>query len=315
MNQLITILGPTAVGKTALTLRMAETLQSPVLSGDAYQIYKGLTIGTAKPTLEELNRVPHYFIDTHEPNDSYSVAEFNAQANSVIDVVNKKGKIPILSGGTGLYVQSLLEGYDFLDVPRNDSLRLELDKIFDTSGLEGLQAYANGLAEKEGVKLPFQDKHRLYRAIECVLAGEGHALLTPSKEGLVFHGPVIGLERSREELYERINLRVEYMVRDGLFEEVEQLLDAGVKADSQAFKGIGYKEIIPYFQGIYSKERAIELVQQHTRQFAKRQITWYKRMPYIQWIHITPNRSEESIYEEAMELVQASFELSIHRKE
>ena len=119
MNQLITILGPTAVGKTALTLRMAETLQSPVLSGDAYQIYKGLTIGTAKPTLEELNRVPHYFIDTHEPNDSYSVAEFNTQANTVIDAVNKNGKIPILSGGTGLYVQSLLEGYDFLDVPRN----------------------------------------------------------------------------------------------------------------------------------------------------------------------------------------------------
>ena len=243
------------------------------------------------------------------------MAEFNAQANTVIDAVNKKGKIPILSGGTGLYVQSLLEGYDFLDVPRNESLRLELDNIFDTSGLEGLQAYANELAEKEGVTLPFQDKHRLYRAIECVLAGEGHALLTPSKEGLVFHGPVIGLERSREELYERINLRVEYMVRDGLFEEVEHLLESGVKPDSQAFKGIGYKEIIPYFHGEYSKERAIELVQQHTRQFAKRQITWYKRMPYIQWISITPNRSEESIYEEAMELVKTSFEFSIHRKE
>ena len=240
------------------------------------------------------------------------MAEFNAQANTVIDAVNKDGKIPILSGGTGLYVQSLLEGYDFLDVPRNESLRLELDRIFGASGLEGLQTYANELAEKEGLTLPFQDKHRLYRAIECVLAGEGHALLTPSKEGLVFHGPVIGLERSREELYERINLRVEYMVRDGLFEEVEQLLDAGVQPDSQAFKGIGYKEVIPYFQGTYSKERAIELVQQHTRQFAKRQITWYKRMPYIQWISITPNRSEESIYEEAMELVQASLKIELN---
>lgn len=166
--------------------------------------------------------------------------------------------------------------------------------------------YAEELAKKGGIELRFTDKHRLFRAIELMEQGNYEALTNQTKAGLSFEGPVIGLRRNREELYERINLRVNIMVEQGLFEEVERLVAAGVSPDCQAFKGIGYKEVVAYFNGECTKDEAIAAIQQNTRRFAKRQITWYKRMPYIVWIDCDNGRSGDSIFEEAMSLIQKS---------
>lgn len=304
MDRLITILGPTAVGKTELTLQLAEELNAAVISADAYQVYKGLDIGTAKPTAEEISRAPHYLIDCLEPDEEFSVALFQDEARRIIKDLNEKDIIPILSGGTGFYVQSLLENFNFSTQGPDVALRQSLDEIYESKGMDGLLAYANELAQKGGITLQFTDKHRLYRAIELMVMGDYDGLVNQTKDGLSYKGPVIGLRRDRQELYDRINQRVILMVKVGLFEEVEALLKAGVNPDCQAFKGIGYKEVVAFFQGLATKEETIEAIQQNTRHFAKRQITWYKRMPYIQWIDCT-KKSSQKIYEEAERLIKS----------
>ena len=307
MNKLITIVGPTAVGKTDLTLALAKYYHGQVISGDAYQVYKQLNIGTAKPTEEELDTVPHHLIDILEPNEDYSVSVFQQQAKILIENLNHNSILPILSGGTGLYVQSLLENYNFNDIKPNIELRTELDKLYIKQGIEGLRQRASKLAEKGGIEIRFTDKHRLYRAIELMCAGDYNALTNQTKEGLSYVGPVIGLQRERSDLYNRINRRVEIMFEKGLVDEVISLINNGVNSDCQAFKGIGYKEVVQYLEGLISYDACIALIQKNTRHFAKRQITWYKRMPYINWITIDSNTTEIEIYNMARTIIDTSL--------
>ncbi len=304
MDKLITILGPTAVGKTNLTLRLAKTFGSSVISGDAYQVYRGLDIGSAKPSKEELAAVPHYLIDILEPHEAYSTALFQDQAQAIIKALNDKGQVPILSGGTGLYVQSLLENYQFSKKDPNVSLRQSLDRLYEEGGIEALRTYGDALAAKGHISLNFRDKHRLYRAIELMEVGDYQALTQQTKEGLSYQGPVLGLRRDRKSLYDRINLRVDLMIQAGLFQEVEALLDAGLDKKVQSLKGIGYKEVLDYLMGDLSQEACIETIKQNTRRFAKRQMTWYKRMPYIQWIDIEEGMTDDDIYNLALPLVE-----------
>ena len=304
MKKLITIVGPTAVGKTDLTLALAKGYNGEVISGDAYQVYKQLNIGTAKPTTDELAAVPHHLINILEPDDDYSVSIFQQQAKSLIDQLNDNHVIPILSGGTGLYVQSLLENYNFNDIKPNTKLRIELDELYTEYGVNGLREYAQNLAEKGGIEIKYTDKHRLYRAIELLTAGDYKSLINQTKDGLSYKGPVIGLQRERSDLYNRINRRVEIMFEKGLVDEVKQLLKNGVNPNCQAFKGIGYKEVVDYINGTISLDECRDLIKKNTRHFAKRQITWYKRMPYIEWIHIDNNTSKDFIFNKAMELIR-----------
>lgn len=303
MNPLITIVGPTAVGKTDLTLDLAEQLHAEVISVDAYQVYKQLNIGTAKPSVDELNRVKHHLIDILEPNDSYSVSIFQDQAKEIIARLKDKNILPILSGGTGLYVQSLLENYNFNDVKPDEYLRAELDELYSTKGIEGLRAYAFTLGKEQDIEIQYTDKHRLYRAIEILHHGDVDSLRNQTKDGVSYKGPVIGLMRDRDKLYERINLRVDMMFDAGLIEEVEQLIKSGVNPDCQAFKGIGYKEVVDYINGNITLDECHDLIKKNTRHFAKRQITWYKRMPYIEWIHIDSNTPKDFIFNKAMDLI------------
>ena len=304
MNPLITIVGPTAVGKTDLTLELAEQLNAEVISGDAYQVYKQLNIGTAKPSVDELNRVKHHLIDILEPNDSYSVSIFQDQAKEIIERLKDRNILPILSGGTGLYVQSLLENYNFNDVKPDEYLRAELDELYSTKGIEGLREYAFTLGKEQDIEIQYTDKHRLYRVIEILHNGDVDSLRNQTKDGLSYKGPVIGLMRDRDKLYERINLRVDMMFDAGLIEEVEHLIKFGVKPDCQAFKGIGYKEVVDYINGNITLDECRDLIKKNTRHFAKRQITWYKRMPYIEWIHIDINTSKDFIFNKAMDLIR-----------
>ena len=304
MNPLITIVGPTAVGKTDLTLELAEQLTAEVISGDAYQVYKQLNIGTAKPSLDELNLVKHHLIDILEPNDSYSVSIFQDQAKEIIASLKARNILPILSGGTGLYVQSLLENYNFNDVKPDENLRAKLDELYNTKGIEGLRDYAFTLGKEHNIEIQYNDKHRLYRAIEILHHGDVDSLRNQTKDGVSYKGPVIGLMRDRDKLYERINLRVDMMFDVGLIEEVEQLIKSGVNPDCQAFKGIGYKEVVDYINGNITLDECRDLIKKNTRHFAKRQITWYKRMPYIEWIHIDSNTSKDFIFNKAMDLIR-----------
>ena len=285
MKKLITIVGPTAVGKTDLTLALAKQYNGEVISGDAYQVYKYLDIGTAKPTIDELNTIPHHLINILEPDDDYSVSIFQQQAQSFIDQLNDNHVLPILSGGTGLYVQSLLENYNFNDIKPNTELRNKLDGVYAKYGIDGLRQYAQNLADKGGIEIRYTDKHRLYRAIELMTADDYESLIKQTKGGLSYRGPVIGLQRERSDLYNRINRRVDIMF----------------------VKGIGYKEVVQYLEGLISYDACVDLIQKNTRHFAKRQITWYKRMPYIEWITIDSQTTEAEIYGMACNIIDSSF--------
>ncbi|WP_416177845.1 tRNA (adenosine(37)-N6)-dimethylallyltransferase MiaA [Dialister sp.] len=285
-DRLITILGPTASGKTDLSIYLAKALGSSIISGDAFQIYRHMDIGTAKVTKEEARGVPHYLVDELEPSESYSAADFQEKAKKIIHRENEAGRIPIVCGGTGLYIQGLLEGYSFL--PKGKG-RSQWETLLEEKGKEALIQALEAKGEKD---IP-PDPQRMVRKLELLEAGEG--MEKPKKaDSLLFDGPVLGIAMDRAVLYDRINKRVHLMIEAGLLDEVRHLLASGLSESSQALKGIGYKELIPVVKGERTLEEGEALIQKNTRHFAKRQLTWYRRMPYIHWVERGP--SEEDIW-------------------
>lgn len=286
MNEIIAIVGPTAVGKTALSFKLAERFQTELVSADAYQVYKGMDIGTAKATQEELATYRHHLIDIIEPNESFSAAAFQEAARTTIEDLHERGKIPILVGGTGLYVQSLLEGYEFKAKRHSKEERQAASSRIAALSEEELKAY---ITEKTGYEPPdwhelLSNSHRLVRLVGAIEKGEGAAAVMPQKAGgPLYHAFVIGLSLPRQVLYERIEKRIDAMIESGWIDEVQQLLQDGVLPEAQAMKAIGYKELVLYLDGQLSLEAASELIKKRTRHFAKRQMTWFKRMPYIRW--------------------------------
>ena len=286
MNEIIAIIGPTAVGKTALSFKLAERFQTELVSADAYQVYKGMDIGTAKATKDELATYRHHLIDIIEPNEDFSAAAFQEAARTTIEDLHERGKIPILVGGTGLYVQSLLEGYKFKAKRHSrEERQAALSRIAALSE-EELKAY---ITEKTGYEPPdwhelLSNSHRLVRLVGAIEKGDGAAAVMPQKAGgPLYHAFVIGLSLPRQVLYERIEKRIDAMIEAGWIDEVQQLLQDGVSPEAQAMKAIGYKELALYLDGQLSLEAASELIKKRTRHFAKRQMTWFKRMPYIRW--------------------------------
>ena len=286
MNEIIAIIGPTAVGKTALSFKLAERFQTELVSSDAYQVYKGMDIGTAKATKDELATYRHHLIDIIEPNEDFSAAAFQEAARTTIEDLHERGKIPILVGGTGLYVQSLLEGYEFKAKRHSKEERQAASSRIAALSEEELKAY---ITEKTGYEPPdwhelLSNSHRLVRLVGAIEKGDGAAAVMPQKAGgPLYHAFVIGLSLPRQVLYERIEKRIDAMIGAGWIDEVQQLLQDGVSPEAQAMKAIGYKELALYLDGQLSLEAASELIKKRTRHFAKRQMTWFKRMPYIRW--------------------------------
>lgn len=286
MNEIIAIIGPTAVGKTALSFKLAERFQTELVSADAYQVYKGMDIGTAKATKDELATYRHHLIDIIEPNEDFSAAAFQEAARTTIEDLHERGKIPILVGGTGLYVQSLLEGYEFKAKRHSKEERQAASSRIAALSEEELKAY---ITEKTGYEPPdwhelLSNSHRLVRLVGAIEKGEGAAAVMPQKAGgPLYHAFVIGLSLPRQVLYERIEKRIDAMIESGWIDEVQQLLQDGVLPEAQAMKAIGYKELVLYLDGQLSLAAASELIKKRTRHFAKRQMTWFKRMPYIRW--------------------------------
>lgn len=275
-GKVITILGPTASGKTALSVYLAKKFGSAVISGDAFQVYRGMDIGTAKVTEEEAAGVPHFLVDILSPEEPYSAARFCEMAAAVIEEEDRKGRIPIIAGGTGLYIQSLLEGYEFL--PKGKGQKNEWKELYRR---EGKDALIRAIRERAPEVAVPPDPQRMLRLLELIEIG---AATSAEKSGeLVYDGPVIGLTMEREELYRRIELRVDLMMQAGLLEEVRKLLAAGIPEDAQSMRAIGYKELIPVIRDGADLAGAVSLIKKNTRHFAKRQLTWYRRMPYITW--------------------------------
>lgn len=283
-DKVIVILGPTAVGKTALSLSLARALNTEIISGDSMLVYRGFDIGTAKPTEEEQRMVPHHLVDIRSPEEKYSVTEFQQEAGSLIHEMNQKGKIPLVVGGTGLYLQALLEGYDFNAMGENHAYRSFLEKLAEEKGEAALFERLRRIDAKAAEGIDAKNIRRVVRALE--VAELGQESISRRKKGKAFDAFVIGLSRPRPELYHRIDQRVEQMMKTGLENEVRGLLAMGVKRSSQAMQGIGYKEMACYLAGECTLEDAVNRIKKATRHFAKRQITWYRRMGYIHWFAI-----------------------------
>ena len=296
-ERLIVILGPTAVGKTALSLELAAALQTEIISGDALLVYRGFDIGTAKPSHAERRGIVHHLIDIMPPSEPYTVTLFQQQAAACIHQLNAAGKIPILAGGTGLYVKALLEGYTFNQAAGHAEFRTAMEELAAHEGTAAVYARLQAADPETAAELDPHNLRRVIRALETLTyVGERSSRerqADGTAESLVYDALVIGLRRERAGLYARINRRVEQMFAAGLVAEVRGLLAQGVTPDMPAMQGIGYRETAAYLAGELTQAQAIEQIQLHTRHFAKRQLTWYRKMPYIHWFaadELTPEQ-------------------------
>ena len=278
-NKVIAIVGATASGKTAYAVELAQKIDGEIISADSRYVYKGLDIGTAKPSIDERKGIPHYMIDIVEPDFNYSAGLYAKQAKECIKDVLSRGKTPIVAGGTGLYIRVLLENYDLPNIEPDYKLRDELAKL----SFDELYDILYGLDKESAESVERNDKKKLIRYIEVVkLTGLPLSKARGKKDEDEFDIEWIGLNFPREELYERINKRVDLMIDEGLIDETKNLLSKYGRIPN-IVDTIGYREIITYLDGDISLERAKELLKQNTRNYAKRQLTWFRKNENIKW--------------------------------
>lgn len=303
MYDSIIIVGPTATGKTSLAINIAKSLNSEIINADSMYIYKSLNIGTAKPTKDEMQGVKHHLIDIVSPENSFNVAEFKELAKERIEYFKANHLFPIIVGGTGFYIDSFITNYSYGASKKDESLREELLKECEEKGKEYLYHKLQILDPDTASKLEINDVKRVVRAIEiCLLSGQKKSEIQNIEKPLLSNPLIIGLNLDRDLLYSRINSRVDKMIDNGLVEEVKKLYALGLTPENnQSLKGIGYKEIIEYLRGICTLEYSIDKIKQHTRNYAKRQITWFKRNKNIHWFD-SNNQSISDITKYVLEL-------------
>ncbi|SFN32648.1 tRNA (adenosine(37)-N6)-dimethylallyltransferase MiaA [Salegentibacter flavus] len=280
-NFLITVSGPTAIGKTALAIKLAQHFNTEIISADSRQFFKEMRIGTAVPSEEELAAVPHHFIQHISVEDNYSVGDFERQAISKLDELFREHQVVVMVGGSGLYVKAILEGLD--DFPAiAPGIREELNITYETNGIEPLQQQLKELDPKYYEVADIQNPHRLIRALEiCIGSGKTYSsFLNRKKPERNFKSINIGLETDREIIYDRINRRVDLMMDEGLLEEAEKLFP---KRRLNALNTVGYKELFDYLKGIHPLETAVAEIKKNTRRFAKRQLTWFRKQEQVRW--------------------------------
>ena len=301
MKRFIVITGPTATGKTAISVALAKKMNTQIISADSCQIYKGMDIGTAKATQSEMQGVLHHFIDIVRPDEEFSAALFKKQAFEIIDELNAQGKVPIIAGGTGLYINSLVYELDFSRVSKNSDIRTSLEALADEKGIEYLYNklkdkdpdYANIVAKT--------DKRRIIRRLEIIkLGGNLDYDFRKKKEGCEII--IIGLKMPRDILYKRTDERVDMMLSSGLEQEVKALYER--YPDANALLAIGYKEFIGYFKKEYDYDEAVRLIKRNTRRFAKRQLTWFNRDDRIKWFDFENGEDAEKTLRQITEYIK-----------
>ena len=289
MARVLCVVGPTATGKTKMGVALCKRFGGEVVSVDSMQIYRGMTIGTAAPTDQEMEGVPHHMIGVADPKESWSVAKYVEQADACVQDILARGKMPILVGGTGLWLDALVRGNDFAPGAQGEETRLALQKRMETEGAEVLLEELRQIDPDAAAKLHLKDKKRILRALE-VYAQTGETItahnaktqeIPPKYEALY-----IGLDfAERQDLRDRIDKRVDTMVQQGLLQEVRDLLVAGLPRDATALQAIGYKQFLGVSEGLLTEKKAVEEVKLRSRQYAKRQLTWLRRNEAIHWIY------------------------------
>ncbi len=286
-QKVIVICGPTASGKTALSIKLAKKINGEIVSSDSMQIYKDMNIGTAKPTKEEMQDIKHYLIDFISPNQRYSVADYKNDAEKAIQEIIDKGKIPIVVGGTGLYIDTLIYGIEYPKIEFDEEYRNKLDQREKKEGLDKIYEEAKKIDEEAIKKISPNDKKRIFRILEIYHSTgktKTEQEIISRQNGPKYDYKVFAINIEREKLYERINKRVDIMIKNGLIEEVKKLL---TKYDEfpTAMQGLGYKEVKEFIEKRISKEEMIDKIKQESRKYAKRQITWFKKNKQTIWIN------------------------------
>lgn len=307
--KLIILAGPTAVGKTENSIRLAKAVNGEIISADSMQVYKRMDIGSAKIKSEEMQGVTHYLIDVLEPTEEFNIVLFQQMAKEAMSKIYASGKIPILVGGTGFYIQSLLYDIDFKDEAYSDNrLREELQAFADENGKEALHDRLKSVDPESAEVIPAGNIKRVIRALEFY---ETHKekISSHNKEQKAKESPYdyafFVLTDERPLLYERIEKRIDIMLENGLLAEVEGLKKEGLTRNHISMQGLGYKEILSYLEGEISLEEAVYILKRDTRHFAKRQITWFKREPDVKWINKSVfNHNDEAIFEEMMQYLK-----------
>lgn len=297
MKKVLFLLGPTAVGKTSFGVKLAQKLNGEIISADSVQIFKGLDIGSAKVTKEEMQGVTHYGIDICSPQEEFSVFDFVEFTKKKIDEIIAKGKLPIVVGGTGLYIKALTLGYDFGNAKKDEKLRAKLENLASEKGTQALFDMLKSLDEEEAKKIDKQNKVRLIRAIE-IATNRG----TKGQNVSDIDALVVGLVRDREKLYQSINSRVDLMMKNGFEDEVKSLKEMGISKENQCMRAIGYKEMLAYLDNEIDKERMIELTKQHSRNYAKRQLTFLRGMENVHFVDV---EDKEKAFQNILSLVES----------
>ena len=299
------IVGPTAVGKTEYAIRLAQALGGEIVSADSMQIYRFMDIGSAKPTAEERAAARHHLVDEIDPRTPFSAAEDSEMAKRCIGDIIERDRLPIVSGGTGLYVNALIYDMDFSRSPKDEALRRRCQEIAETMGNERLHGMLSELDPEAAARIHPNNVKKVIRAIEAAENGERipsfENSFRPAKD---YRYILLGLDRSRQELYDRINRRVDLMVDAGLEEEIRSLLDMGLTADDISMKGIGYKEMIDWLSGRCSRQEAVELIKRNSRRYAKRQMTWFRRYPDIRWFTLSEDPQNPDRFGEMLEYLE-----------
>ena len=285
MKTLLVLIGPTGVGKTEWSLRVAEELRGPIISADSRQIYRGMTIGTAAPTPEQMQRVPHHFVGILSPSDYYSASEFEQDVLSLLNELHEKHPVVVMTGGSMMYVDAVCNGID--EIPTIDeTLRNDLQELYRREGLDPIRQQLKILDPIFYNEVDLKNPKRVIHALEiCLMAGKPYSSLrTNPKKERPFRIIKVGLTRKREELYDRINRRVDQMVADGLVEEAKGLFPM---RHLNALNTVGYKELFDYFDGKCTLEFAIDKIKQHSRNYARKQLSWFRRDKEIHWIDLS----------------------------
>lgn len=300
MNTLLVLLGPTGVGKTVGSIRIAEKLSSPILSADSRQLYKGMSIGTAAPTPDQLSRAKHYFVGILSPEEYYSASRYEEEAITLIEKLHKKHPVVVMVGGSMLYIDAVCRGID--EMPTiDDELRKDLQQLYRKEGLDPIRQQLKLLDPVFYRQVDLKNPKRVIHALEvCLMTGKPYSSLrTNLRKKRPFRIVKIGFTRERQELYDRINARVDDMIDNGLIEEAQRLYPL---RHLNSLNTVGYKELFDYFDGKYDLNTAIEKIKQHSRNYARKQLSWFKRDQEIHWI----NLSDEKIDVEAQIMKQLS---------
>ena len=303
MKNLVILTGPTAVGKTSLSINLAKAINGEIISADSMQIYKGMDIGTAKIMPEEMDGVTHHLIDVIEPTEDFHVVRFKEMVEAAIEEIYAKGKVPIICGGTGFYIQAILYDIDFTENEIDKSYRESLEKYAAEFGEDALHDKLKAIDPESAESIPAANVKRVIRAIEYYeQTGEKFSVhnATQKEKNSPYNFAYFVLNDDRQLLYNRIDARVDKMIDEGLVDEVKSLVAKGVKKGMTAMDGIGYKELLDYLDGNGSLEDAVELIKKKSRNYAKRQLTWFRREKEVIWLDKTVYTSEDMLLDEIL---------------